>query len=251
MAEDGVTRNGHTRLSRRNVPQVVKNEIAKFLIESPDYSGAELKRLVESSLRARGIRYCYTARTYQTWKRKSGPVLSDLDKEWSLGTLREYPVLPDVLDCVTTLQRLFHAQRPRPKWLTIRRVQWVAVLHPVLWPLLSEYPTRLAQIAAFYSRREQVAEVNNDPYPVTTDLDKVFLEDRDVSAATVTRVWVDTYGGRQVEPFGWETGLLLDFVKRLLEKGADKAIEFADAHSEVWPEAEAWMVFQVRGEAIQ
>lgn len=109
------------------------------------------------------------------------------------------------------------------------------------------HPLLLAQIAAFYSRWEQIAEVNNEPYTDTTALYKVFLIDRDVSISAVVREWANTYYG-QVEPEGDESGLLADFVNLLLQTGSEKAISFAEEHPKVQPEAEEWMLFQTRKE---
>lgn len=230
---------------KRGIPEDWKRVAASIFLEHPKWNAAQLHRqlgVYYGESNAPGLSAVQKARAEIAMRYKAIQAEGGEDKEWSMGVTRYYPVPLGALDCVTTLQRLFHAEG---KWLTVRRAQWIAALHPVLWPLLKDHPLRLAQIAAFYSRREQIAEVNNS-YLDTTDLDKVFLEARDVSAAAVTWVWPDFYGAHQVEPFGWETGLLLDFVKLLLETGAKEAIAFADAHPEVWPEAESWMVFQTR-----
>ena len=67
------------KTKRQNTDNLVKDTVADFLIENPDYSGSKLKKLVESQLRARGFRYDFTVRTYENIKKQLGEPRQDLD----------------------------------------------------------------------------------------------------------------------------------------------------------------------------
>jgi hypothetical protein len=187
------------KTKRQNTDNLVKDTVADFLIENPDYSGSKLKKLVESQLRARGFRYDFTVRTYENIKKQLGEPRQDLDKDWSLGTDEKFPISPLAINSVIAIQRLLLKV---DKQLTIRRALRTAKLNPILSEILSkEYPIEeerdltLLQIASLYVRMEQIAE-QVDPkkkYTETKYLDKIFLIDRDVSFETILLEWLKVF----------------------------------------------------------
>jgi hypothetical protein len=81
-------------------------------------------------------------------------------------------------------------------YLTIRRALWIVKL----LPLLKEKDakgidlTKLYIIASIYSRREQLSEIDKKPYADTSDLDKIFILNKDVlQSQTILKVWNNEY----------------------------------------------------------
>jgi len=206
------------KTKRQNVDKLVRDTVADFLNENPDYSGSKLKKLVESQLRARGFRYDFTVRTYENIKNKSGELRQQLDKYWSMGADRDYPISPYSLDAVISIQDLLLENGKR---LTIRRALRIGALNPILSATLEKtYPMGheierdlvLLQVASFYTRMEQIAERFDDKnqYIDTLELDKKFLIKKDISFETVLKEWMNIFLPTPDEKQQGQAGLFIN-----------------------------------------
>ncbi|MCK4826696.1 hypothetical protein KA005_63755 [bacterium] len=198
---------------------------------------------------------------------------SDLDNPWSLGSCRNNDISPDVI--IPIQQQLLHYGR----FLTIRRACWYSLLHPILFPLLEKaYPEQenqiqveLFQIASYYTRMEQLAEIKGEPLD-TRDLDETFIFNQDFSLKTSLRVWNSLYRHIPQRPskvmrekastltpeniLGEEMSesearLLNKFIKSLCaydtdEGDLEKAISIAEKNPEIQPFVKKWMAFSLR-----
>jgi len=240
---------------RRNVSAVVRDEVANTLLANPNATGQELKRVVEKSLERRGLHFNFTVRTYQNIKNEMGKTLVDLDRPWSMGSYIKHEIPLSALNAVLSLQSFL---LKHDRYLTVRRARWYSILHPALAPVVEEaYPNettqnelRLMQIASFYCRKEQIAELNNEVLD-TSDLDTVFLVRRDVRCETVLREWANFYlpnidDSITVSDNDENTKLLSQFVSLLIQSGVEPAITFIREHPEIKPLVEEWLVLSTR-----
>jgi len=237
---------------RKKVNPIVRNEVANVLVVNREVTGQELKRLVEKSLKRKGFIFSYTVRTYQNIKNQLGAPLRGFDKPWSLGT---YVPPADIAPLISLQKQLFAYGR----YLTTRRARWYAVLYPVLAPIIEQaYPgdnaqneLRIMQIASFYCRKEQIAEVNDIALD-TSKLDSIFLIYQDISFKAMLLEWFNLFLPDMENPdtltlnIEGNTELLLQFVNTLTQSGVDQALKFFKEHPEVQPLAERWMVFSTR-----
>lgn len=211
---------------------------------------------------------------YKILERNKDKILpSDLDNPWSLGSCLKYDIS---VDAVLPIQRQL---LPYGRFLTIRRARWYSKLHAVLSPLLEKaYPQqpsqnqiRLHQIASFYTRTEQIAEINGEAYPDTRALDNTFICNQDFSFKTSLRMWKGLYSqipeksskvtdkkasalkaeqilGEQMTES--QARLLNKFTKLLCAYEADddleKAITLVKANPDIQPLAERWMALSLR-----
>ncbi len=249
--------NGNGR-KRKNVSLIVRDEVANTLISNPQATGRELKRVVEKSLKRKGFLFSFTARTYQNIKKEMGKPLADLDRRWSIGA---YMPQGDIMPLLSLQRQLIKHDR----YLTTRRARWCAILYPALSSLLEQvYPDdtaqnelRLMQIASFYCRKEQIAEVNGRVLD-TSDLDNIFLIGQSVGFEDIVREWVNLFlpGVEKLDDLtltpdaDGNTELLLQFANTLIRSGVEQAIAFVKKHPEVQPLAEKWMVLSTRQDII-
>lgn len=191
---------------------------------------------------------------------------STLDKPWSLGACLEYGIKPEY---VLPIQWQLAKYR---RYLTIRRARWYSVLHPLLMPVLErEHPRSdeenqmwLFQIAGFYSRAEQVAEIKGDNAPDTRLLDDKFLYHHDISFATIADVFCELYLllDKPVKAADTPTAeavlaeeitpsqgkLLRQFIKLLYDALMEKAVELAEENPSLQAVAQKWMALSLRRE---
>lgn len=206
-------------------------------------------------------------------RNKDKTLPSDLDTPWSLGSCLKYDISVDV---VAPIQRQLLTFG---RFLTIRRARWYSKLHAVLFPLLEKaYPKqvnqnqiRLHQISSFYTRMEQIAEIDGEVYPDTRALDNTFIFDQDFSIRTILRMWKGLYrqipkklskltddkasalkaeqvlGGQITKS---EARLLSKFIKLLCAYEDDdyleKAIIFVEENPDIQPSVEKWMALSLR-----
>ena len=178
-----------------------------------------------------------------------------MDKPWSVASC-ELPY--QAIERIVSIQRMLLGCG---RYLTIRRASWIAKLTPLI-PNADDLT--LLQIASFYSRKEQIAEIAGDDYPDTTDLDQVFIINGDTSFESILRQWLRVYlpgivddlkdQGAYPKPNMKETlGLtvqqktLLSEFTDLLFSGEWGAIQnFILKHPEIHPIAQRWLVLSVR-----
>jgi len=204
--------------------------------------------------------------------RKKFQEKNPLDNPWSLGDCLKYDILVDVV--IPIQQQLL----PYGRFLTIRRARWYSKLHAVLSPLLEKaYPQqpsqnqlRLYQIASYYTRMEQIAEISGKAYLDTRALDNTFFYNQDFSFKTSRRMWEGLY--RQIpekpkvtekasalkaeqilnkEMTENEARLLNKFIKLQCAYEADegnleKADIFVEENPDVQPLAEKWMALTLQ-----
>lgn len=190
---------------RKNVDRVVKEEVAHFLIENPDYTGDDLKKKVEKALKLKKLHYNFTERTYQSLKSKMDLNSNNpLDKPWSIGACNKAnipaSIIPLLLREVESIGnfKIFNDPAKDDQWtdnykkqrmLTIRQAQWFAKLEPLILPKAKElYPdNEQRQYACLiiygkrYAEREKIAEIMGESYPYTADLDKLDLSPDELS----------------------------------------------------------------------
>jgi len=127
--------------------------------------------------------------------RKKFQEKNPLDEPWTIGCCLKYDISPSVV--IPIQSHLLQYGR----FLTIRRARWYSMLHTILSPLLEKaYPGQLDralwrfyQIASYYTRIEQVAEINGEDYPNTQLLDNTFILDQDFSPETFSRISNNLY----------------------------------------------------------
>ncbi len=212
---------------------------------------------------------------YKILERNKGKTIpSDLDTPWSLGSCLKYDISADA---VIPIQRQLLPYEGR--FLTIRRTRWYSILHPVIFPLLEkEYPEqldenqwRLYQIASYYTRAEQIAEIRGEDYPDTQFLDNKFIFEQDFSFKTNYRLWNHMYkqipekpakvtplaSGLNAEQIlakqitADEARLLNEFINMQCDYEADdedleKAIILVEENPGIQPVAEKWMALNLR-----
>ncbi len=87
---------------------------------------AEVDRLTEG--KAPGISAVQKLLS-QIKSRETEPQFKSLDRLWSLGTLSEHPMPPEVIPKLLEIQGLDLRSQSKSRTLTIRQAQWVARLH--------------------------------------------------------------------------------------------------------------------------
>lgn len=214
-------------------------------------------------------------------KRQQTP--RDLDIKWSLGSCKDNEIPAAALPQVVSVHRqlLDHAE---DRYLTVRCAVWVARLYPLLNPLLEEAYQgqteqnnfRLKVIASFYSRKEQVDDINGESPLKTHGLDDLFIVNRDVSFTTVFRKWLEVFfpgiyedakkSEADVRLKTADHGLgkltkkeitLFDqFFGLLIESGTDRqkweeTITFVSARPRLTSLVEKWMALSVRQEITE
>ena len=180
------------------------------------------------------------------WKKNYSP-----DRPWSLGA---YIPQGDIMPLLSLQRQLAE----HGKYLTVRRARWYAILYPAVSSLFEHsYPGdtaqnefRIMQIASFYCRTEQIAEVNCGILD-TTELDNIFLIGQAVGFEVVLREWARLFlpgveRPDKVSDTEKSPDLLSQFIKILLQSGADRAFRFVEKTPQVQPLAERWMVLSTR-----
>ena len=237
---------------RNKVNPIVRVEVANVLVVNREATGQELKRMVEKSLKRKGFLFSYTVRTYQNIKNQLGAPLRGFDKPWSLGT---YVPLADIAPLISLQRQLF----ADGLYLTTRRARWYAVLYPVLAPIMEQaYPDdttqnelRIMQIASFYCRKEQIAEVN-DVALYTSKLDSIFLIYQDIIFKAMLLEWFNLFLPDMEIPdiltlnIDENTELLLPFINTLTQSGVEQALLFIEENPKEQPLAERWMALSIR-----
>lgn len=164
----------------------IRDEIIRLKKETPWYSARDIREeLVANHPRAKAIAIPKERAIYKILERNEEKIVpSVLDKPWSLGSSYNLPV--EGLKQVISIQKkmLQHG-----RFLTNRRARWAAILSPMLAPIDD---LDLLQIASFYTRLEQLSEINDIPLD-TSDLDATFLINRDMLKASIIQKWVEIY----------------------------------------------------------
>lgn len=202
-------------------------------------------------------------------RNKEKTLPNDLDNPWSLGSCLEYDISAGIV--IPIQRQLLQYSR----FLTIRRARWYSVLQPVLLPLIDEaYPEQesdnqwlLFQIASFYTRVEQITEINGEDYPDTQALDNAFIFNQGFSTETIIRMWESLY--RQIpekpskvtaekasalkaeqvlaEEMTKDEGRLLnEFIELEAAGDLEKAITLQKANPDIQPFVKKWMALGLR-----
>jgi len=197
-------------------------------------------------------------------RNKDKTISSELDNRWSVGSCLKYDIS---LDIVLSVHRQI---LPYDRFLTIRRARWYSTLYPILFPLLeSTYPgqleenrLRLFQITSYYSRAEQIAEIDGNDSPDTSDLDNTFLINHEFTLLASLNAWDSLYSQTPKKPTkvddakpieqilsdeltAREVKLLDKFIELFASNNFDKAAELASKNNIV-PLAERWLALSLR-----
>lgn len=222
-----------------------------IFIEHPDWNAGQIHRqlvVVLGEGRAPAS-VSSVQKVLPEWKKNHSP-----DRPWSMGAF----IPQGDIEPVFSLQRqlLKHG-----RYLTTRRARWYSILYPILAPLMEQaYPNdttqnelRTMQIASFYCRKEQMAEVNGELLD-TFELDGIFLIGQNVGFEAVLREWVNLFlsGIEQLDDsvpvldIGENTESLSQFINLLMQSGVEQAIAFVRQHLETKPLAEEWLILSTR-----
>ncbi len=174
---------------RRNVDVRVKEEVAKLLLENPGYTGRDLKRKAEKSLKR--FRYKFTDRTYQNIKAELGPNIkkdNPLDKPWTILSLKNFPISPDAIPILLEIQnsnsirkvvRTNDVKTRKESFVeyvfTNRQAIWVSRLFHTIRTFystktISEIAGKVYEWARAYSEQERLSEV------MKTEVDSAYLD---------------------------------------------------------------------------
>lgn len=149
---------------RKNVDNLVRKEVATFLLDNPDYTGSDLKKKVEKSLKRKGLHYNFSERTYQNIKSEISPNLDDaaLDRPWDMGSLNDNPI---PLESIAILLSLQNSKRSEGQlMITVREAKWLSRLYS-LGQFVGTGSDRLQSVntmvtwAQAYALREKVCKV--------------------------------------------------------------------------------------------
>ena len=197
---------------RKNLYRVVKKAVVRLLLKNPDYTGRDLKKKVEKSLREEGLHYGFTERTYQNIKAEILPNLTDkpLDMPWNIGACAKYydrippDTIPLLIEYQKKIEEFKQSVRKRAAqsdeilgqqfWkllndviteetnveeiegfsFTVRLAIWVVRLHPIIKSLsLGEHELGVMIIfPILYAEAEQISELIDNEYFDTSELDK-------------------------------------------------------------------------------
>jgi len=197
-------------------------------------------------------------------RNKDKTISSELDNRWSAGSCLKYGIS---LEIVLSIHRLLLQSN---RFLTIRRARWYSALHPILFPLLeATYPgqleenqIRLFQISSYYSRAEQITEIDGDDTPDTSDMDNTFFINQDFSLEASLRIWGGLYSQTPEKPTkaddakpieqilgdeltAREVKLLDKFIELCASDNFEKAAALADKNKIV-SLAERWLALSLR-----
>lgn len=248
----------------------IRGSLETWYYQDKKAPAKELLRRVNKTLENREISLSYIQKEMADIhkKDKNGELQFDVDKAWSLGVTKGENLAPDLLKTLASIQR---EMAKVGRFLTIRRAQWIAKLHPIL-----KVPDELTllQIASFYCRRDQLADKTRKAYADTRVLDDTFIIKQDVSFEAILRQWIDTFlytGGPVTESDAAEAkrnterilddltpkqdSLLKQFVSLLALAARDydereKVIAFAKEHPAITPLALRWLAFSVRRDIV-
>ena len=170
---------------RKNVDSVVTREVAAFLLDNPGYTGKDLKKNIERSLKRKGLNYNFTERTYQNIKAKIWPNIGDstLDKPWDMGSLNHNPIPSESIPILLSLQNSKRSEGQ--PMMTVREAKWLSRLYS-LGQFVGTGSDRLqsanvmATRAQAYALREKVCEVAGVDCD-TSDLDQGLLGDFNIA----------------------------------------------------------------------
>jgi hypothetical protein len=132
---------------------------------------------------------------------------SELDLPWSIGVCEQYNIPPEIIPVLIKEQQL----RARSEFkvlqqgITIREARWFARLYPAMealtrkqFPLDPEERLRfMPLIVSCYAQRERVSELMNEPYLDTSELDRIFFIDEDLSSDALFEAWWSTRSERE------------------------------------------------------
>jgi hypothetical protein len=112
---------------------------------------------------------------------------------WSIGVCEKYKIPYDSIPTLIKEQHLRETTNLGPGDLTIREAIWLLRLYPLIMPILKKlfskekedpliWHSMVSLASRQYSFKEQLAEVSEDSYIDTSDLDYIFFinEDRNV-----------------------------------------------------------------------
>ena len=161
---------------RKNVDGVLRKEVATFLLDNPDYTGRDLKRNIERSLKRKGLDYNFTERTYQNIKAEISPNIgaSTLDKPWDMGSLNDNPIPPESVPILLSLQNSKRSEGQ--PMITVREAKWLSRLYS-LGQFVDTSSDRLQSVntmatwAQAYALREKVCKLAGIDCD-TSDLDR-------------------------------------------------------------------------------
>lgn len=127
---------------------------------------------------------------------------SELEKPWCIGACAYYCIPHDMIPVLNKIQRL-KAECTDPNsasnQLTVREARWIARLYHAIEPQIGKIVNTdgnnllwLDFIANSYVQRERVSEQMNEPYPETTDLDRLYFYDEDFFSENALISWWDS-----------------------------------------------------------
>ncbi len=200
-------------------PKLSAKEVANILIQSKTTQLKKIRSddrwsdlLKEAMVILPGVSLISAYMTKIRPKIKASP----RDKQWSLGSCKHFGIplvsIPVIIEVekinkrhesqVIEIARRFGvdpSEQVRLLHLTIRQAQWLAILAPLALPVISSrFPDNIEQqygklnvLAHQYAFRDRIAEIKNEKYPDTSDLDITYLVDEDFSDATLSRAVIN------------------------------------------------------------
>lgn len=255
---------------KKGGPKALGDEVEQYISDRAvnDYTKRELlAENIQNELEAAG----YPVPSLETLMKKISKARSHVDDKldgpWSVGSCPRYNISHEYISDLIRLQKLM---MKKSAYLTTRRARWLSFLYPVLRNKASDLG--LLQISAFYSRKEQLAEINGLGSANTFELDKVFLTgDEPVAFGVILQEWIKVYfphieknkqRNRETETkdkrplilgtLTTEVNELLEQFQEILtssktnkEKQSDLE-DFMKEHPELESKLEEWLVFSTR-----
>ncbi len=127
---------------------------------------------------------------------------SELDQPWSIGACAPYGIPSEIIPVLMKMKK-YRAPNDREDLLgqiTIREARWLARLFPAGESVVNKtfideegQLWLLSLIVSCYAERERVSEQMNEQYPDTSELDKLYFANDDLSSDDALAAWWGTF----------------------------------------------------------
>jgi hypothetical protein len=166
---------------KKRVTNVTRAQVAKLLLKNPDYTAKGLKKEVEKLLNRK---YRYTERTYLNIKKELLANFRDdvKDKPWTIGSCIKCDIPANIIPLLSTIQG-YATKYDKP--LTSRTAQWIGKLYQLamdteeIQAIYNDnrigFAVFVLRVAEQYAEKERVADMMEEPFPDTGDLDELYF----------------------------------------------------------------------------
>lgn len=257
-------------MERVKTQRDVVAEIIRLARENPDRTPVDIRKELlryRKEILVPKERAIYGILKKNADKLKTTP----LDLPWSLGACDYIHIPSERISEIIEIAKLL----PEGRFLTVRRAKWISRLSPLLSPVLEKHyhgevlqnMVRLYQISSFYSREEQLAEIDGRAFANTTTLDRLFIIEGKVDTDSIVDMWFTTYLSPKTERVKEKTTttptpsrlvlgkvslkqskLLEQWVTWLIASERDSAKTFLKKHPDIELLALQWLAFSLRRE---